>query len=118
MIQMVKEAKTELAKFFQLIKENVPNLNMPSSAIDATWHSLLKSQEYRSFCHQHAGQVVGHEPASGHGLIEWTEEYEKRFGTLPMIWFIDEYGKLNHQEYNQYKKTGKWISSWDCKPKK
>ncbi|MFC7442597.1 hypothetical protein [Laceyella putida] len=111
-------AEEELGRFFQLFGEGVKELSMPSGFIDSVWHRLLKCQtKYKAFCLQTVGKEVGHAQDSGEGRVPWVRDYEKRFGSLHPVWFMDAHGNLDQIVYNEYKATGEWTrGSWRCRP--
>ncbi|SEN02882.1 hypothetical protein [Lihuaxuella thermophila] len=117
---LLQSAQIELGRFFQLFAEGVKGLNMPSRLIDSIWHKLYTDPaKYQNFCKEHGGVVVGHSPAKGEGAIHWIHEYEKRFGQLHPVWFMDDQGNLDENAYHEYLTTGEWTrASWDCTPGK
>lgn len=111
-------AKVEIVKLFQMLKEGVKDLTMPSTYIDSVWHEMIDRPEYQPFCMRHAAMNVIHDPASGEGEIKWVKEYEKRFGKLPQVWFMNRDGVVDFVSFEAYNKTGRWEKAkWDCIPK-
>jgi hypothetical protein len=112
-------ALVELGKFLSLCSEGVKNLVMPSTFVDNVWHELHQNERaYNEFCHKHAGSYIEHLEDEGQGTVQWVNEYEERYGSLPSVWFMNEKGEIDNQAYNQYLKTGIWErASWRCRPK-
>lgn len=115
---LIQSCQLELGRFFQLFGEGVKGLTMPSELVDSVWHNMLENEsEYKKFCMKHAGKRVGHDQDPGEGTVRWVHEYEKRFGSLHPVWFMDASGQFDLLAYNSYKATGEWIrGSWRCRP--
>lgn len=89
---------------------------MFSRAVDAAWHRMLATPEYKEFSKQHAGSVLGHCERGGTGPITWVSAYEETYGPLPEIWFTDASGVLDHAAFACYRNTGTVVAEWDCGP--
>ncbi len=112
-----ERAEVELGKFLTLVGEGVDNLTMASQYVDEVWHAKLDDPEaYAAFCATTAGTYVSHEPGNGEGTIEWTSEYERRFGKLDDVWFMDKEGNLDKTALADYRDLGEFRGSWDCVP--
>lgn len=123
-------AAQELARFFQLHVALDRPIEMWSKRIDSHWHDMLPDSEtsratansseaveaYDRFCIEACGRRIIHLKDKGHGPISWTAEYEKRFGKLPEIWFMNEAGVVDRPAHAHYLRTGMVIASWDCAP--
>ena len=112
----VQKAKAELAKVFNMSAQGI-EIEMFSMAIDAVWHEMLQEPEnYKKFCIESCGGLVGHQETKGYGIMTFVESYEARFGKLDNIWFIDQHGVFNHEAWEQYLETGLVEASWKCGP--
>lgn len=110
-------ALEELGKLFALAAAGVPDLTMPSRAVDDVWHALLTDRgAYERFSMAACGRLIAHRPNQGEGAVAWTREHESRFGTLDPIWFTDQAGVLDRAAYEQYLGAGQFKASWDCSP--
>jgi len=112
-------ARNELAKFFIIASEsdNSSKIHMPSCIVDSYWHNLLtKKNQYKDFCNKYVGSDVGHISGKGYEEIVWVKKYEKRYGKLPSIWFLQPDGIFNQEGYENYQKNDVMIASWDCTP--
>ena len=114
--QMV-DARKELAKFFTLTKhvEDSSELKMFSAAVDEAWHQLIENaDEYKAFCLETAGVVLGHSPSDGAGVVEWVATYEDLYGELPEIWFTRTDGTVENDLLREYRSGGTIVASWNC----
>lgn len=106
------EAKEELKKYFSLQYENAV---MFSKYIDEVWHDLIENHqaEYVELSTSACGMIVSHVAIANHGNptqeILWIDEYEKRYGELPEIWFMDKDGTVDENVYTEYKKSNRVI---------
>ncbi|SHF34013.1 hypothetical protein SAMN05444392_11616 [Seinonella peptonophila] len=115
---LLRAAKQELGRFFQMFADGVKGLTMPSKLIDLVWHGMQKTEAYTSFCLENCGTLVQHAPIKGVGTVSWVKDYENRFGSLHPVWFMNENGRLDEQAYSEYEASGNWHrASWDCGPK-
>ncbi|WP_299609603.1 hypothetical protein [uncultured Tateyamaria sp.] len=119
--QLEVAAEAELGKFLAIAKirqdagkgENY----MPGGLIDEVWHGKLKDKTvYAKFCQSHTGKVLAHNPNAGFGTLEWVSDYESRFGPLHKVWFADVAGRIDTDGLAEYRRTGTYITSWDCTP--
>ncbi|WP_030299067.1 hypothetical protein [Streptomyces katrae] len=112
--------RTELARFLTIAgQRHRAGYKLPemfSGAIDAFWHEQLDAPTYDAFSTEHAGAVVGHNPTSGSGAIEWVAAYEEAYGPLPAVWFTDERGRLDGEAFAAYRESGRVEASWNCGP--
>ncbi|WP_372412082.1 hypothetical protein [Streptomyces luteireticuli] len=117
-----RQALAELGKFFQLHADRTAAgdtslMPMFSGRIDAAWHRLNDDpQACAQFCTDHAGRQVTHVSTLGRGFVQWTSDYEARFGALPVIWFAAATGSINQAAYELYRSTGRVEASWNCGP--
>ncbi|MCD9145913.1 hypothetical protein [Streptomyces albireticuli] len=117
-----RQALAELSKFFQLHAARTGRgdssfMPMFSGRIDEAWHRLSDDrQAYAQFCTDNAGRQVTHVSTLGRGPIQWTSDYEARFGALPVIWFAATTGSINQAAYELYRSTGRIEASWNCGP--
>ncbi len=112
----VSLAHTELEKVFHLSNSGI-KVEMFSKAIDSVWHDMLKNkEEYKDFCNKTIGRYIKHIKAPDFGEITFTSEYEKRYGKLDSIWFMDENGKIDITLQSKYKNSDTIVASWDCSP--
>ena len=113
-----ERALIELKKFFivaQSMKGEV--VPMPVSYVDECWHELQRdTEDYKQFTHSAVGADVAHGQLSGRGVVPWTETYEKLFGALDTVWFVDPSGNFDEESYSAYEATGTWEMAWDCNP--
>jgi len=90
---------------------------MPTCCVDEMWHQLIsKQKEYKKFCESKFGTYIDHVKSSGHGPIEWIDDYHSRYGALPILWFYSSIYGINEEVMSEYIQTGKYIFSWDCDP--
>lgn len=114
-------AEAELGKFLALAKSRADSGKgtsyMPGGLIDEVWHEMLKDPtRYAEFCATHCGQVMGHVPSAGFGTLEWVPDYEAQYGSLHAAWFADKSGRIDVENMTDYKRTGLYVTSWDCNP--
>ncbi|WP_344102173.1 hypothetical protein [Nocardiopsis rhodophaea] len=122
-------ARTELAKFFVIADLASESPEMFSAYIDAEWHRMLGTKEYRALCREAVGHRVCHVTAPGSGTPSWLNLYHERYGTLPSVWFADRNGTVDQELYGHYlRNRGGLLSSeksaaqaplivtWDCQP--
>lgn len=119
--QLEMAAEVELGKFLAIAKARQDagkgQNYMPGGLIDEVWHSKLKDETaYADFCKAHAGKVLAHNPNAGFGTLEWVSDYEARFGPLQTVWFADVSGRIDTNGLAEYRKTGIYVTSWDCTP--
>ncbi len=83
-------ALAEVIKFLALAADNSTGQLTPSVRVDLAWHEfLLFTRTYSSFCDQHLGQFVHHEPSANHAenskqYLLTLERYRIRFGEPPV----------------------------------
>ena len=111
-----REALQELRKLFVLRRELQVNVQMWSEFVDETWHDMSEHSGYRGFCFSACGGDVAHVREAGFGQITWIKDYEKRYGSLPLVWFLDRYGKVRSHLYQRYRSGRAIWTSWDCVP--
>ncbi|MBB6170064.1 hypothetical protein HNR23_000124 [Nocardiopsis mwathae] len=122
-------ARTELAKFFVIADLASESPEMFSAYIDAEWHRMLGTKEYRALYRDAVGHSVGHVSAPGSGTPSWLGLYHERYGTLPCVWFADKNGAVDRELYGRYLRNrgGRLhsddapaevplIVTWDCQP--
>lgn len=114
------DAVDELRKFFTLSSELGPGLTMFSEFVDAQWHSLLGDPDsYEAFCQDLGVDAFGHVPSGDVNpivVVEWIDEYESRWGDLPLVWFADEGGVTDEDAYADYLDTHTVVAAWRCSP--
>lgn len=118
---LLMAAEAELGKFLCVAKarqEAGKGQNyMPGGLIDEVWHEMLKDKaRYAEFSKLHAGEQLDHNPNAGFGTLEWVPDYEARFGPLHEAWFADKSGQVDQENLADYRRTGAYVTSWDCTP--
>ncbi|HDS2562922.1 TPA: hypothetical protein QHU55_002537 [Klebsiella aerogenes] len=116
MLTLVQQqsAQEELRKVLQMACQGI-EVQMFSRAIDSVWHSLLESRnEYNAFSIAACGTIIGHRGGHKNGVVNFIESYERRWGELPNIWFVDENGYFDKDAYQEYIGTGIVQASWNC----
>jgi hypothetical protein len=79
-------ALSEVIKFMTLASESVEQRLTPSGRVDVAWHEfILFTQSYASFCDEHFGKFIHHEPSSDKALnskryADTLKQYRIRFG--------------------------------------
>ncbi|MFD0268763.1 hypothetical protein ACFVGY_19660 [Streptomyces sp. NPDC127106] len=90
---------TELRRFLtitgQRLKAGRPMPEMFSPAVDAAWHDMHGTTDYKVLCQETAGQPIRHVANIGHGPIAWVTAYEAAYGPLPDIWFTNADGTVD-----------------------
>ena len=118
---MLSACEVELGKFFQIASRRMAaglgKNYMPGGLIDEVWHTMLKDADrYATFSKAHAGHVLGHAENAGFGTLAWVADYEAKFGTLDKVWFADKSGQIDSASFDEYQRTGQYVTSWDCTP--
>ncbi|EFL15757.1 hypothetical protein [Streptomyces sp. C] len=94
--------------------ESAPEMFSP--AVDAAWHEILGTPEYKALCLETAGRPIRHVENNGAGPIAWVATYEAAYGALPEVWFADADGTVDETAVARYRETGKVVAEWDCGP--
>jgi hypothetical protein len=92
----------------QRFEDGQSALEMFSPAVDAAWHELLGTPQYKVLCEETTGRPIGHTANNGHGPISWVTAYEEACGPLPEIWFTDTDtdGNVDRDTLARYRETG------------
>lgn len=111
------QATVELSKAFSIAKDG-HKLEMFSGALDAVWHDLVARDDltYANLCDNFVGADVIHHQEAEEGLVTFIPEYERRFGPLPLIWFLDERWQFQSAQHAEYTRLGTVHASWNCRP--
>ncbi len=101
-----QEANQELDRYLELCHEFGPGLSMFSPRVDAVWHQRLSDRhQYLESCRALDIAPIGHisaGAATAPAGTEWVAEYERRWGHLSDVWFMDEIDTVNEDERSKY----------------
>lgn len=111
----------ELGRFLTVAADRFAKGEEPaqmfSGAVSAAWHALRRRpRPYADFCLTHAGRQLGYLAACGRGLVNWIDDYERRFGPLPGVWFTDADGAFREDQWRRYQSTGQVMADWHGLP--
>lgn len=111
-------ALNELARFLNIAADRAADgevTPMFSAYLDRRWHAMLNRDDYQDWCEAQVGRLISHKESVGRGPIAWIPEYERRFGSLPEMWFATADGRgLDHDLLARYRSTGTVTASWSC----
>lgn len=99
----------ELRKFSNLCFESRLIMPMFSTLIDDHWHAQIEeAQEVKLPFHDTS--IKSPIPIT----IEWIPYYESCYGKLKKVWFVNSKGRFLSHSYDDYIRTGKVISTFNC----
>lgn len=79
-------------------------LGMPQGIVDCFWTDFSQDEEYSNFCRHLTNTEVRRQEAEEVQQLNagWLPYYERMFGTLHDVWFVDERGELDFEAREAY----------------
>jgi hypothetical protein len=108
----------ELVRFFQVSRSTDQICQMFSPYVDSYWHAVeaRNPRSFQSFCEREIGCEIEHRELIGEGVINWVSEYERRFGKLSQVWFMNAEGLVDQSMIDRYDSGHGIYACWDCHP--
>jgi hypothetical protein len=102
----------ELRKFSNVCFEFRLVMPMFSAPIDDRWHIQIEGTQQIKLA-IHDTNIKSLIPTA----IEWIPYYEICYGKLNKVWFVNNRGRFLNHSYDDYIRSGKVISTFNCAAK-